>query len=111
MRNGIFTLPWFIRLYFELKDIDGILNIYSVFSNISFLMNHRSSSLYGMWQFGLKARFNLQGFNWNDQWRLNEACSEWWSDGVAPVFLQTDAQQEARSYLSEEMLAGEYRLQ
>lgn len=26
-----------------------------------------------------------------------------------PVFFQTDAQQEARSYLSEEMLAGEYR--
>lgn len=63
-----------------------------------------------MWQFGFKTRFNLQAFNWNDQWSLNEACSEWWSDRVAPVFFQTDAQQEARSYLSEEMLAGEYRL-
>lgn len=30
-----------------------------------------------------------------------------WSE-VVSVFFQTDAQQEARSYLSEEMLAGEY---
>lgn len=56
-------------------------------------------------------RLNILGFNWNDQWSLNRAGSEWWSDSVAHVSFQTDAQQEARSYLSEEMLAGEYRLQ
>lgn len=40
-------------------------------------------------------------FNWRDA----KSCGE-----GENVFFQTDAQQEARSYLSEEMLAGEYKL-